>query len=352
MELHAIIEEIKKERNHIVYIGVGTLAGLKEADGSLLPKNYHQYPPFIQNLKNSYADMSLSILLIDPYQECPPYIVQDKGLVLKEILDNNFIDNSSNDVYSLPDQSITVYTFRQDVYTDPYQTYNNNYLNITTHLRDLNAYAIANDVLFIYHDFTGRNNRLLAEFFDEEIKEHLDHIIYGLGLREDVGCYFDLTDMCSQHPFYRTPQGTLRLFNVYNYIINDKLSLMLNTSMFNNTDIVNSHTKKLLLLIKQELNNSILQTLRTVFRMFIGEEVNGFDIDRNYISCEKYSYYVNLYRDKKYSELYNVLLTDYGKKLDVVACINNLDLTGREILEFITLGDDPFKWHDNVTHFL
>jgi hypothetical protein len=36
----------------------------------------------------------------------------------------------------------------------------------------------------------------------------------------------------------------------------------------------------------------------------------------------------------------------------VVACIKKLDMTGREILEFITMGDDPFRWYDNVKHFL
>lgn len=354
MELYTILEEIKREKKTIFYLGVGTLAGLKEADGSLLPKNYHQYPPFIQSLKNSYADVSLSILLIDPQQENPPYMVRDKGLLPKEIYDNNFIDNSSSDVYTSPDKTMSLYTFRKEVSTEPYQNDNDNCLNITEHLRDLNAYAIANDVLFIYHDFTCRKNRLLAEYFDEEIKEHLDHIIYGLGLREDVGCYFDLTDMCSYHPVYRTPRGTLKLFNVYNYIINDKLSLMLNSPMFagTNTDIVNSHMQKLLLLIRHDLNNGILQALRSVFRLIIGEEVNGIDNQYEYFSPEKRDFCLNLYRNKEYCDLYNFLLTEFGKKIDVVAYIKNLDLTGREILEFITLGDDPFKWHDNVKHFI
>lgn len=363
MDLQTIIKEIKSERKNIIYIGVGTFAGLKETDGSLLPKNYHQYPPFLQSLKNSQPDLSLSILLIDPNQENPPYMVEDKGLVpkykglvLNYILPNN---NLTNDIYTSPDNSLTLYTLRQNVYTDPYLKYNDNYLNITEHLRDLNAYAIEHNVLFIYHDFTGRNNRLLAEYFDEEIKAYLDHIIYGLGLREDFGCYFDLTDLSSYHPDYRTPQGFIKVFNVYDYIVNDKINLMYNTPMLENTttntDIVNTHMQRLLIIVKQDLHNIVLQALRVVFRLITGEEVKEFDKDATeykYFSPEKRNLCLNFCREKNYCDLYDFLLTEFGKKLDVVAFIKKLDMTGREILEFITLGDDPFKWYDNVKHFI
>ena len=351
MDLAAIIAEIKSERKQIIYIGVGTYAGLKEADGSLLQKNYHQYPPFLQGLKNSHADASISILLIDPCQEDPPYMVEDKGLVPKCIV--------PKDIYTSPDHSLTLYTLRKNVYTDPYQKYDDNYLNITQHLRDLNDYAMTNHVLFMYHDFTGRNNRLLAEFFDEDIKAHLDHIIYGLGLREDLGCYFDLTDLCSQYPVYQTDQGIFKIFNVYHYIVNDQLNGMCNTPMLEatttNTAIVNAHMQRLLLIVKQDLHNIVLQALRVVFRLITGEEVKEFDkeaTEYKYFSLEKRTRCLNFCREKNYCDLYNFLLTEFGKKLDVVACIKKLDMTGREILEFITMGDDPFRWYDNVKHFL
>ena len=358
MDLAAIIAEIKSEKKQIIYLGVGTYAGLKEADGSLLPKNYHQYPPFLQSLKNSHADASISILLIDPCQEDPPYMVEDKGLVpkYKGLVPKCIVPK---DIYTSPDHSLTLYTLRQNVYTDPYQKYDDNYLNITLYLRDLNDYAMTNHVLFMYHDFTGRNNRLLAEFFDEDIKAHLDHIIYGLGLREDLGCYFDLTDLCSQYPVYQTDQGIFKIFNVYHYIVNDQLNGMCNTPMHQhtttNTAIVNAHMQRLLLIVKQDLHNIVLQALRVVFRLITGEEVKEFDkeaTEYKYFSLEKRTRCLNFCREKNYCDLYNFLLTEFGKKLDVVACIKKLDMTGREILEFITMGDDPFRWYDNVKHFL
>jgi len=354
MELNKIILDIKDnyikiKKPHAIYLGVGTAAGYRESDGTLLDKNYHQYPPFLQNLKNSIKDLHLSIILIDPCQEDPPYMVKDKGLVNKEIIDNTFISQ---------DQSLTVYTWREDVQTDPYQDARG--INITSNLRELNQFAIESDSLFIYHNFTGKNNRILAEFFDEELKGHLDHIIYGLGLREDFGCYFDLTDLCSYHPFYIDSKNKIKLFNIYDYINNNKLDLLKsdinNKEKFNvDNNIFNSHMEKILHIVKYELNNIILQVLRTVFRMITGEELNYVDNNAQNFNCfddKKRNICVNLITDRNYTDLYELLLTEFGKKLDIVSIYKGLDLTGREILEFITLGDDPFDWYNNVKHFM
>ena len=136
MDLSVIISQIKQEiasneeRKHFIYLGVGTAAGLREPDGTLLLKNYHQYPPFLQDLKNSLADLHLHIILIDPRQEDPPYMLQHNNM---------------------QDKSLTVYTLRADVYTEPYKEYNhNNGQDITSLLRDLNNYVMLNNIAFLY----------------------------------------------------------------------------------------------------------------------------------------------------------------------------------------------------------
>jgi hypothetical protein len=354
MELSKIILDIKENYNndvknrdiikHAIYVGIGTAAGYRDPDGILLDKNYHQYPPFLQNLKNSIPELHISIILIDPYQEDPPYMIKDKKLI------------NSNNTFISPDQRLTVYTWREHVRTEPYQNVRG--IDITSHLRILNQFAMDSGSLFIYHNFTGKNNRILAEFFDEELKGHLDHIIYGLGLREDFGCYFDLTDLCSYHPFYIDVNNHIKLFNVYDYIINDKLHLLKSDFIMNynlNNNIFNSHMEKILHIIKHELNNVTLQWLRTVFRLITGEEIQhsyNNEQDFYWIDIKKCKLCLNLLTDKNYTGLYELLLTEFGKKLDIVAVFKGLDLTGREILEFITLGDDPFDWYNNVKHFL
>uniref|UniRef100_A0A6C0IHR8 Uncharacterized protein n=1 Tax=viral metagenome TaxID=1070528 RepID=A0A6C0IHR8_9ZZZZ len=352
MDLQNIITYIKENidlgSKNIIYLGVGTAASFREEDGGALSqKNYQQYPPFLQHLQNAIPNSCLSIILIDPNQEDPPYMVKDKGLVY---------NNDVNNIYTSP--NLTLYTWRENVHTEPYR--NKLGIDITPHLKDLNQYAMENGILFIYHDFTGRENRILAEYFDEDVKDHLDHIIYGLGLREDFGCYFDLTDPCSYHPFHVNSSGHIKLFNVYYYCVNEKLA-QLQTDIerkYNNNDkdIFNAHMEKMLFIVKHEVNNVTLQALRVVFRLITGEEIKDFDKDAaNFIflnNNEKKSKCLRLIQEKNYTDLYDFLLTEFGKKLDIVAIYKGLDITGREILEFITLGDDPFAWYNNVKLFL
>jgi hypothetical protein len=208
----------------------------------------------------------------------------------------------------------------------------------------------------------------LAEFFDDELKAHLSHVIYGLGLREDTGCYFDLTHACSYYPSTVDQNGVLKLFNLYDYIINEKLDCLqedinrkfinsntnTNTNNNHNGHLFNEHLEKMTSLVKHEVVQVMLQALRPVFRLITGEEVKEFDagaLDFPFISGQKREMCLQLFNDNKYGDLYEYLMTFFGKKLDIVAYVKGLDLTGREMLEFITLGDDPFSWYNNVQHF-
>jgi hypothetical protein len=120
--------------------------------------------------------------------------------------------------------------------------------------------------------------------------------------------------------------------------------------------MLDSHMQKMLYIVKQELNNVTLQALRVVFRLITGEDIRDFDKDVTDFVClndnNKRLKCVTLIHDKNYIDLYNFLLTEFGKKLDIVSIYKDFDITGREILEFITLGDDPFKWYNNVKQFI
>ena len=67
----------------MIYMGIGTFAGmLTDVNGVavLEPKNYHQFPPTIQDIFMKYRDMHLFIILIDPSQEKPIYMSTDQEL--------------------------------------------------------------------------------------------------------------------------------------------------------------------------------------------------------------------------------------------------------------------------------
>jgi hypothetical protein len=355
MELKNILLDIKAqfnlERKTVIYLGVGTAAGYREPDGSLAQKNYHQYPPFLQHLKNTVPDLHLSIILIDPQQEDPPYMVQDQVLQ-----DNNDPDNQA--IYTSHDQTLTLYTLREEVYTEPYT--NTSGRDITPLLQEFNQFAIENNILFIYHNFTGRDNRLLAEYFDNELKEHLDHIIYGLGMREDFGCYFDLTSEASFYPYYFDERGSIKLFNLYYFIVNKKLNCIqqairrYSIHNNNNKNILAKHMDTIITIIKTEIINVMLQVLRVVFRLIHDEEIKEFDKGALTFTCmvgEKRSQCLQYLTNKDYVFLYDFLLNEFGEKLEIIVIFKQLDITGREMLELITLDNDPFKWYNNVKLF-
>lgn len=371
MSFNDIISNIKKQHltidnnQHLIYVGIGTAAYHYDMNNILISENYHQYPPFIQDLKNSLPSLNISIILIDSNQENPPYIVNDKGL-----LHNNLNDN----YYYSKDNNLHVYVLRENIFSEPYTNKREDYTDITNGLRELNTFCINTGSALIYHDYTGRINRVIAEYFDEELKEHLDHIIYGLNIREETGCYFDLNSFGSYYPFYINEHNKLKLFNLYYYINNDSIDIMdydiqtkyLTNHIYhcklldstehitNNKNIIETHKEKIVQLIKNEMNNTILLEIRIVFNFIVGKVVieNEDSID-NFLPSSGINR--DIYRkfliEKEYVELYCYLKEYFGKKLDIIAKVKNFDITGKEIIEHIILDDDPFKWYNNVKHF-
>jgi hypothetical protein len=359
MNFSTIINHIKHKINHIpihepiyIYIGVGTYAGLKNNNGILELQNYHQYPPFLQNLKNIISDLNLFIILIDPMQEQPPYMVADKGLY-EEIVDNN------NKIYSSNDKKLIVYSLLQNIYTDPYENYNNNYINITQELRELNNYVIEKNITLLYHDFTGRRNSLLSEYFDKELKYSLNKVIYGISARQDHGCYFDLNHIGSFFPFriIREPgkRQLVELFNIYNYIIND---YSIDNDSHNYPEymrsMINSQIEQVITIVKTDLTNHIMSLLRILYRLMSGddkyEEIN-IDYSFNYFSKYCRDEYLKLFHERQYNSLYRKIIDGFSKDMDIVAKLKKYEISGNEMLLFIIHGDKPYEWYNNIKQF-
>jgi len=414
-----------------IYIGVGTYAGLKNKDGILEPQNYHQYPPFLQDLKNKIVDLNLFIVLIDPMQEQPPYLIADKGF----LLNNNNSAATTSAIAATTSAGVTdrivIYSLLQSVYTDPYDCYGDS-TNITEELRGLNKYVMAENITLLYHDFTGRRNNVLAEYFDDEIKTHLNHVIYGMSSRVDHGCYFDLSDASSFFPWGRCPptpvgqtegqtnqsissrgqsegqpegqtnqsissrgqtegqtegqtnqsissrgqserqtnqpisptgvwgQRPLSLFNIYYYIVNDCMHGLAQDAQYYSspvaTDVntmINTQIEQVISSVKSDLTNHMLSLLRIIFRLIVGDEQRSeihIDYCFNFIAKPQRETFLNLYNDNNYIELYTNLIDYFSRDIDRVAKLKNHDLTGKEILQFITYGDKPYEWYANIKH--
>jgi hypothetical protein len=415
-DIKARITTIPLNEPVFIYIGVGTYAGLKNKDGVLEPQNYHQYPPFLQSLKNKIADLNLFIVLIDPMQEQPPYMTGDKGL-------NNNINNvdltaSASGIAPTTSARVTnkianaappptasgiaIYSLLQKVYTDPYDCYGDS-TNITADLRDINKYAMEENITLLYHDFTGRRNGLLAEYFDPELKSHLDHIVYGMSARQDHGCYFDLSEASSYFPWGRTTYGTpppgaeqrrqsgwqtnqsilptgvggetnqpilptgvrgqrpqVKLFNIFHYIVNDSLNLIAQDAQHYSHDMadvntmINTQIEQVISTIKSDLTNHMLSLLRVIFRLIVGDEQRdriNIDHSFNFIANPHRERIFKLYNENNYVDLYTNLIDYFSRDIHILSKLKKHDLSGKEILQFIINSDKPYEWYSNVKHF-
>ena len=202
--LTSIIDSIELKVQHelsqnvpiCIYVGIGTYAGLtKEVDGVriLEDENYHQFPPVLQKMYSDNKHMHFFCIYIDPALENPVFITQD--MILKQKLFDNNQWKKDQDEFSYQNNRINIYPYRKSIKIKNTK-YNididNDFIDITNHMERLHKICIENNLLFVYHDFSGNENtKYIEEYFMDTISNHLDHIIYGFGNGYISGCYYD-----------------------------------------------------------------------------------------------------------------------------------------------------------------
>jgi hypothetical protein len=286
-------------------------------------------------------------------------------------------------IYYDEEKQITVYTLAKNVTAAPYIDPRKNgmyaeYLDITNDLRDLNKFAIEMaNVTTLYHDFTGRRNDLIAEYFDEEINsDHLDHCIYGLNTREDHGCYFNLTAAEAYLPFYLMRENEVNrisLFNIFKYIYKNKKKINKNNILKMASDInkyyfpsflskekedkqhlIDLQRQIVLKQIKNDFKNDIFSTMRVLLKLIRGEEkkedITNYSIFGYIAEAKKRAYIEEKFAEGHYQELFDFLM----KKMDTVVQLLHYDFTGRELIGFIIdiHEKDMYKWYNTLNYFL
>jgi hypothetical protein len=349
------IAEIPPEDPVFIYVGVGTAANTKER----LPlEHYHQFPPFLQDLHNKIPNLHLFLILIDPLQENPPYVVSD--YMLQGIQGNNTHYKS---------EFIQTFVYRQRVYTDP--DLNEADLNITPMLRDLNTFAKEKQISLLYHDFTGRQTALVAEYFDNENKEHLDQIIYGMSAREDHGCFFDLTQPSAYFPYKLVyPENSrpiVKMFNYYNYCVNrtyHESALDLQAYPREMQDLAAVQKEQIIRTIHTQFKTTNLSALRQVRKLLLEDQAEQEQDQAEQVQAHMANYIFNdlpkfyremfkdLFKEGEYDLLYEMVFNYTASELEKLAQLKELALTGEDLLTFITLDEDPYKWYNTMNEML
>ena len=59
-----------------------------------------------------------------------------------------------------------------------------------------------------------------------------------------------------------------------------------------------------------------------------------------------------LYKEKDFSLLYELMFNYCSSELDIFAHLKKMAMTGEELLTFITMEEDPYKWYNNIAIML
>jgi hypothetical protein len=345
-----------------IYFAVGTVAGLRNTEGLLEPANYHQFPPFLQDLHNKIPNLHLFIVLVDPMQETPPYMARDFDLT-------SYIGSASTATrhYTNQANNLQVFVHKQNVTMQSYIDENDNMdglIDITETLRDLNKFAIEHHASLLYHDFTGRRTASVAEYFDNEIEnKYLDQIVYAMSAREDHGCYFDLTQL---NAYFATRIEALRqrpiikMFNMYQFILNDSFHFIQAEREKYSEEMqlyIDVQQNQIVNDICVQFKNVHIAMLRQVRKLMLSPPEEAAEIDPNKYLYNSFSpahkkMCLDLLENKDYALLWDLLYNYCADKLHLYTTLAGINMTGEEMLFYMTGDPDPYKWYQSVKLYM
>ena len=92
--------------------------------------------------------------------------------------------------------------------------------------------------------------------------------------------------------------------------------------------------------------------LRQVHKAQASEEEQIDPYLYNNLSSPLKQILLELLKEKDYELLYELLFNYCASRLDVFAKLKKMDMTGEDILAFITLNADAYQWYKSIDEFL
>lgn len=357
-----------------IYVGIGVAAHMRtfekvgNKDICKLNQEYDQQRPVcLGTLKTHLPFEPMHCFFIDPCLENPPHIVTDSSG--KRLGEEWEVDKYDNNIYHNDTSNIHVYACRfcathvSDYNRDELMKNNHradllHYVDITKFLDTLNELAIKNKWFVLYHDFTGRDINPIANHYDDFLGDHRNHIVYGIGMRQDGGCYIDLRK--PECDFYYTwSNDSIEVLNPFMY--EGKLKELIQLTKYI-ADEIDAYTLKVIeeqikVLIKSKLQ-FILETIIEVFRKV---SILRTRKDITPITEKQYSYFVKKYNinfpeliaTDSYDELYRQLCIAVEKELKIFFdyFISDNNFATNLMIELMSQPDE-YKWHTIATKYI
>jgi hypothetical protein len=299
---------------NIIYIAVGSANNID-----------HQYPPFLKKILFK-INVRLSIILIDGDLEDIP--------LSKSILPDN------TQLYSIKENLV--------LDDDELSLYNNKTYNCFEILREINKFCMETYTTLIYQSYTGIDMQKVAMLFDNDIKQHLNHIIYGIGERCNDDCFLDLNN--KKYDFLIKYDGNIHLYNPYYYLMNEiKFEEALKIYGEETIEIIIEKNTNAKIIFKNYFIEHILCVLRTFYMILHDQECEIYEyIWKNIPKNDKNLRY--LYESKQYDKLYRQIKELYYESHYVKILISFTKLKNNpiEFIDTITTNTDPYKWINDL----
>jgi hypothetical protein len=345
----SIVKNIRESDRHkrVIYISLGAaanMATIKDERKIVEPMYMHQFPPTLSELENKHPDTTFHIILIDPLMESIPYIITDEtGLKQSD----EFIRcNEDVELYRHYTGNKTVYVIRK------YASYIGNeeekYCDINPLLRDLIGMSVCENSLFVFNDFSGRSSNELATYYDEikPVCEHLNHIIIGLNMRTEYGCYIDLTnDMCKFAYFVDSEK--IMVFNPYFYLLNDiDIDSCGISDDIDDDDakIIMTQTQSIFETNKKKIKDGLLCVYRRTNMLTKGASIDFGRYELNQYSTRCGINLQKLYEDKEYVKLNNVIREELIKEFEKIIKLHKINSDGETMFKMVTIDESPYNW--------
>ena len=360
-----------------MYVCIGAFAGLVEninGNPVLEEKNYHQFPPALVHIYDTFPNSHFICIYIDPSLEQNPFVTTDPRMK------SRFGDFYSYNQKSHHGNRISVFPFRKSIFVEStkYQQYHHDLcLNITPELEKLHQLAIEQNITMVYHNFTGHDDiKFIQQRFEPTITPHLDHIIYGLGCGNITGCYYDLTQpeaMFATKIVRGDVRPMISIFNidevVYNYlsIYGDKpdFPTFLQSIIETYDDDVSAAV------IVAQINHYIAtfidifrNNIMYLLRLAKNDEIKFLKGDKIIIDLNSYGFchilsrdfarhISNLYKnpdENLFSSIVELIYDHYQIQFELLGYRKKM--SGREFLSNIIADPDRYKWCNIFNHLI
>lgn len=353
---------IDNSNGTIVYVAIGSACNplKKSSTWYVSPELEQQYPPFLKSLKKIVPSNQLYIFLIDPCLENTPFVVCNEH----NIMDSKYVVEYGSQITTYYNETTNTYVYAlKQLITYPCDTYPTmNSTNISSFLDKLNILSIDNNWFTVFQDYSGRDINKIATYYDKQLEGHLNHVVYGIGSRIDVGCSIDLTEPYCDF-VYNITNNRVTAFNPHHHKKLDEINEFITKLECEHAETKSPETEKNIIIVKSQFKNfidvkkkfissDILTIMRQVKLLLLNKNVyNISEWNTSYISS-KYNIDINkMVVGKHYEQIlkcmFKILSIELTNLLSL-SCGHETNEIVENIVNSIKDVDDPYKWNDSI----